>query len=75
MNVPTEKRPVHPLPEGPRPHSRIPAHKVNNHETLVSVANLYKIPVKQLLLHNFDTLKPDEINWYLHYRVGLISLP
>ncbi len=65
--MPLEKPPAHPLPKGPR--SGRPHHVADN-ETLESVAQKYGVPVKTLLLHNFGTLDPMEINWYLHYQVG-----
>ncbi len=65
--MPFEKPPTNPLPKGPR--SGRP-HRVADNESLESVADKYGVPVKTLLLHNFGTLHPMEINWYLHHQVG-----
>ena len=65
--MPIEKAPTNPLPKGPRPGK---PHRVTDDETLESVAHKYGVPVKTLILHNFGTLDPTEINWYLHYYVG-----
>jgi hypothetical protein len=63
-----EKKPAHPLPEGPRPGTKYP---VSNGETWESVAKKHKISVKELIANNCGLdVTPEEINWYLHVRVG-----
>ncbi|HLV89195.1 MAG TPA: LysM domain-containing protein [Candidatus Sulfotelmatobacter sp.] len=65
----TEKRPANPLPNTPRHGSRH-GHKVQDDETLESVAQQYGITTKQLIHHNFGTDDTGEINWYLREYVG-----
>ncbi len=68
--MPIEKRPHQLVPKGPRPGSRIKPHQVRDNETLETVARQYGVPVRQLILHNFGTEDPAEINWYLREYVG-----
>lgn len=65
----TEKRPAIPLPNTPRHGSRL-QHKVQDDETLETVAQIYGISTKQLIQHNFATMDTGEINWYLREYVG-----
>jgi hypothetical protein len=65
----TEKRPPRPLPKG-RPSGTRLDHRVHNNETLESVAQKYGVSVRQLVTHNFGTMDPGEINWYLREHVG-----
>ena len=67
--MPIEKRPANPLPKGARAGSR-QTHRVADGETLESLASKYHVPLRNLLLHNFATLNPAEINWYLREHVG-----
>jgi hypothetical protein len=63
-----EKRPAKPQPEGPRPGTR---HRVRNGETWASVAQRRNITVRELIANNCGAnVRPEEINWYLHWRVG-----
>ena len=68
--MPMEKRPPNPLPKGPRPGSRSQPHRVVDGETLESVAKKHGIPTNRLIQHNFGTLDPAEVNWYLREHVG-----
>ena len=68
--MPIEKRPLNPLPPGPRPGSRVPPHRITDNETLASIAHKYGISERHLLMHNFGTVDEREINWYLRERVG-----
>jgi hypothetical protein len=44
---------------------------VRDNETLDTLlAQRYGVPPKQLLVHNFATTEPEEINWCLRYHVG-----
>lgn len=65
----TEKRPVNPVPRG-RPHGTRVEYTVKDNDTFESVAQDYGINVKQLILHNFQTMDPGELNWYLREYVG-----
>src|ERR1700733_13798084 len=65
----TEKRPVNPVPKAV-PHGTRVEYKVKDDDTFESVAQDYGMPVKQLILHNFRTMDPGEINWYLREYVG-----
>jgi hypothetical protein len=63
-----EKPPAKPLPAGPRPGTK---HQVRNGETWESVAKGHHVPVRELIANNCGTdATPEEINWYLHVRVG-----
>jgi hypothetical protein len=63
-----EKRPANPLPEGPRPGTK---YRVRNGDTWESVAKKNKVTVRELIANNCGTnVTPEEINWYLHVRVG-----
>jgi hypothetical protein len=68
--MPIEKRPASPLPKGIRPGSRYPPYKVTDADSLETVAQKYMIGVTTLIKHNFDTMDPAEINWYLREHVG-----
>ena len=68
--MPIERRPARPLAKGPRAESREKPHHVSDGETLATVAQKYGVSVQELLLHNFATLEPAEINWYLREQVG-----
>jgi len=68
-----EKPPAHPLPEGPRPGTSYP---VKDGESWGSVATKFKVSVKDLIANNCGTgVTPEEINWYLHKRVGCNETP
>jgi len=43
---------------------------VKDQETLESVAKKYGVPTELLIRHNFKTIDPAEINWYLREHVG-----
>jgi hypothetical protein len=63
-----EKQPAHPLPPGPRPGA---AYRVHTHETWETVAVKHKVTVAELIANNCGlNVTPEEINWYLHTRVG-----
>jgi hypothetical protein len=68
--MPIEKRPSKPVPKGAPHGSRTPPHKVSDNETFESVARKYGVPEKQLIQHNFGTMDPAELNWYLREYVG-----
>jgi hypothetical protein len=68
--MPIEKRPSHLVSKGPRPGSRIPPHKVSDHENFETLALKYSMTAKEIMLHNFGTSNPAEINWYLREYVG-----
>jgi hypothetical protein len=63
-----ERKPAHPLPEGPRPGTRI---KVQDNDDWESLAKKHRVTVKELIANNCGlNVTPAEINWYLHRRVG-----
>ena len=64
----TEKRPHKPVLNQPRHGSR--TYRVQNDDTLESVAQQFGVSYKQLVMHNFGTTDPGEINWYLREYVG-----
>ena len=68
--MPLEKRPPRLAPKGPPPGSRVPYHKVSDNETFDSLALKYGTTAKAIIQHNFGTLDPAEINWYLREYVG-----
>ncbi len=68
--MPIEKRPANPLPKGPRPGSRYPPYKVTDADSLEIVAQKFSVSVSTLIMHNFATMDPPEINWYLRENVG-----
>src|SRR5690242_4349644 len=68
--MPIERRPANPLPKGVRAGSRPQPHRVVDGETLESVAKKHGIAINHLIQHNFATLDPAEINWYLREHVG-----
>jgi hypothetical protein len=70
MPLKTEQRPANPVPRGPRPGSRYPPYQVRDGDTWSTVAQKYSVEVSTLLMHNFATTNPNEINWYLREYVG-----
>src|SRR5262245_48258456 len=63
-----EKQPANPLPLGPRPGTKI---HVEDDDTWESIAKRNKVSVKELIANNCGLdATPEEINWYLHRRVG-----
>jgi hypothetical protein len=63
-----EKPPARPLPVGPRPGR---PHPVDDNENWASVAKKHGVTVRELIANNCGlNVTPEEINWYLHFRVG-----
>lgn len=63
-----ERFPLRPLPVGPRPG--VP-HRVGDNEDWASIARKYGVTVRELIANNCGlNVTPEEINWYLHMRVG-----
>jgi hypothetical protein len=63
-----EKPPLRPLPPGPRPGR---PHPVADKENWESIAKKYGVTVRELIANNCGlNATPQEINWYLHMRVG-----
>ena len=58
------------VPKGPLPGSRVPPHKVSDHESFETLAVKYAVTAKEIMLHNFGTLYLAEVNWYLREYVG-----
>jgi hypothetical protein len=68
--MPIEKKPASPLPKGARPGSLNPPYKVTDADSLETVARKFSVSVTALIQHNFATMDPAEINWYLREQVG-----
>lgn len=68
--MPIEKRPANPRPKGPPPNSRPAPHRVTDDESFETVARRHGVTVQALLMHNFGTTNPAELNWYLRENVG-----
>jgi hypothetical protein len=63
-----EKRPEHPIPHVPRPGIK---YRVHDDDTWESVAKRHGVTVQELITYNCGAgVTPEEINWYLHVRVG-----
>jgi hypothetical protein len=63
-----ERKPAHPLPEGPRPGT---PYGVGDNEDWASVARKHGVAVRGLIANNCGVgATPEEINWYLNTRVG-----
>ena len=63
-----ERHPARPLSGGARPGTKI---KVQDNENWESVARKHGVTVKELIANNCGlNVTPEEINWYLHRRVG-----
>ena len=69
--MPIEKRPSNPLPGDYIPPGGIP-YKVKTNDDLGSVARKNGVPEHVLVMFNFATNDPAEINWYLRRNVGCI---
>jgi hypothetical protein len=67
--VPIERRPDHPLPQNYRPPNSVPV-EVHTGDDWGKLAAQFRIDVPQLLKFNFNTTKPEEINYYLRVNVG-----
>jgi hypothetical protein len=64
-----EKRPQSPLPETFKPANGKP-YKVKDGDSWDSVAKANGLKVWDLIVYNFQTTDPREVNWYLNKRVG-----
>ena len=63
-----EKAPLRPLPVGPRPGVPYP---VADNDDWASVARRFGVTARELIANNCGlNATPEEINWYLHQRVG-----
>ena len=63
-----EKKPAQPLPEGHRPGMR---YHVLDGDTWETVARKHGVTVQELISNNCGPrVSKEEINWYLHFRVG-----
>jgi hypothetical protein len=69
--MPIEKRPKHPLAPNYVPAGGI-AYQVKTNDDLQSVARAHGISGDDLVIYNFKTVSPAEINWYLRNKVGCI---
>src|SRR5689334_4525415 len=69
--MPIEKRPKHPLAPNYVPPGGI-AYRVKTNDDLQSVARAHGISGDDLVIYNFQTVSPAEINWYLRHTVGCV---
>jgi len=69
--MPIERRPNYPLPPNYVPPGGVP-YRVKTDDDLQSVARSNGITTEDLVIYNFKTLNPPEINWYLRRHVGCI---
>jgi len=69
--MPIEKHPSNPLPRDYVPAGGIP-YKVKTNDDLGSVARENGVPEHVLVMFNFATNDPAEINWYLRRNVGCV---
>jgi hypothetical protein len=67
--MPLERKPVVLAPRGMVGEGLTP-HRVKDGESWKTLADRYGIPAETIILANFQTLKPEEVNWYLHHYVG-----
>jgi hypothetical protein len=64
-----ERQPSQPLSLTFRPHGGQP-YQVKDGDTWKSIAFHWFLNVEDLIWFNFQTLNPDEVNWYLRRNVG-----
>lgn len=63
-----ETPPARPLPIGVRPGR---PHRVDDNQDWDFVSRLFNVPVREIIANNCGpNATPQEINWYLHHRVG-----
>ena len=65
-----ERVPADPLPSDFVPEGHVAVHRVSDGEDWARVAEKYNVDVGNLILFNFHTRNPEEINWYLRRNVG-----
>jgi hypothetical protein len=63
------------LSQLPWPPPNSSRHRVQDHENWATVAAKYKMSARDLILFNFGTERPAEINWYLNHYVGCPDTP
>jgi hypothetical protein len=61
---PSTPLPLHYIPPGGRPY------RVKTSDDLESIARMHGIQYRDLVVYNFGTTDPAEINWYLRRNVG-----
>jgi len=67
--IPRMKQPRNPIPKDyiPPGGTRYP---VKTNDDWGSIALAHNVATKDLIMFNFGTFDKDEINWYLHHKVG-----
>ncbi|TWT79461.1 hypothetical protein CA13_08620 [Planctomycetes bacterium CA13] len=70
--MPIEKRPKNPLPKNYKPPNSTP-YKVRDGDNWWSVAKANNMPVWDLIVANYKTRNPAEVNWYLRENVGCVQ--
>ena len=68
--MPNEKRPQNIILNWDALHLNERKHRVRDGEDWYSLAKFYGLGAKQLIRHNFLTIVPEEVNWYLRHYVG-----
>jgi hypothetical protein len=67
--MPSELPPHPRLPPGYKPTGGTP-YPVRDGDSWKKLADRWFMNVEELIYFNFKTLNPENINWYLHWRVG-----
>ena len=67
--MPLERRPLHVIPRNVVPKDSI-QHRVKDGESWQTLAEKYGISAEEIIYANFQTLVPEEVNWYLKQYVG-----
>jgi hypothetical protein len=67
--MPIERRPRSPVPRDFVVENSV-RHRVRDGESWDSLAERYGVPTDDIIMANFKTLVPEEVNWYLHHYVG-----
>ena len=68
--MPLEKRPAKLVPKAPPPGSLPIPHRVSDNESFETLALKYGVTALEIMVHNYGTSDPKEINWYLREFVG-----
>ncbi|EHR72075.1 negative regulator of beta-lactamase expression [Burkholderiales bacterium JOSHI_001] len=67
--MPIQHRPLKPVPRK-MPSAESVNHPVKDGESWESLAKRYGVPAHDIVMYNFGTVVPAEVNWYLYHHVG-----
>ncbi len=67
--MPLERSPRSPVPRNFIVENSV-RHRVRDGESWDSLGERYGMPPEDIVMANFKTLVPEEVNWYLHHYVG-----